>query len=305
MVKTDVLGISTNDIKNKAKREDIYHKQKAEKAKAKRERRLQLKKEEEKNPELKEARLKNNVPKTIDNTREKEDTFVEDDEEVAEEEAADEFAQYFSGQAPKILITTSKRATPACYDFCAELMSIFPNAQFVKRGVKHEMRKIIQFAKNREFTDMMIVNEDNKTPNAITLVHLPDGPTAYFKLTSITPAEKISGHGRPTAHQPEIILNNFNTRLGHTVGRMFSALFPQLPEFQGRQVVTFHNQRDFIFVRRHRYVFKDTERVGLQELGPKFTLKLKWLQKGTYDRNGEYEWIFKQEMETSRRKFFL
>lgn len=113
------------------------------------------------------------------------------------------------------------------------------------------------------------------------------------------------GHGRVTAHNPELILNNFNTRLGHTIGRMFQALLPQVPEFQGRQVITFHNQRDFIFVRRHRYVFRDTEKVGLQELGPKFTLKLRWLQKGIYKRDGEYEWVFKPEMETSRKRFFL
>lgn len=55
MVKSDELGASTADIKNKHKREDIYHKQKAAKAKAKRDRRLQLKKDEEKNPELKEV----------------------------------------------------------------------------------------------------------------------------------------------------------------------------------------------------------------------------------------------------------
>jgi len=34
-------------------------------------------------------------------------------------------------------------------------------------------------------------------------------------------------------------------------------LLPKQPEFKGRQVVTLHNQRDFIFFRRHRYVFKD------------------------------------------------
>lgn len=39
---------------------------------------------------------------------------------------------------------------------------------------------------------------------------------------------------------------------GTQVGRMFAALFPQSPEFVGRQVVTFHNQRDFIFFRQHR-----------------------------------------------------
>lgn len=55
----------------------------------------------------------------------------------------------------------------------------------------------------------------------------------------------------------------------------------------------------------YSYQFKNSKRVNLQELGPRFTLKLKWLQKGTFDRKGEHEWMFKPEMETSRRKFFL
>jgi ribosome production factor 1 len=48
--------------------------------------------------------------------------------------------------------------------------------------------------------------------------------------------------------------------------------------------------------------------VGLdaQELGPRFTLKLLSLQKGTFDsRNGEFEWLPKKENKTSRRRFFL
>ncbi|CAO3587948.1 unnamed protein product [Absidia cylindrospora] len=294
-----------SDIKNKHKRENLYHKLRKEKIKAKSDRRKQIAKDEEKNPELKEKRLRENVPKTLDNTREKDDTMAADDDEVAQDEALNGLASYFTGTKSKVVVTTSKRCSKVCYEFCAELVSMFPDAQFAKRGSNHEIRQIIKVAIEKGFTDMLIVNEDKKTPNAITLIHLPDGPTAYFKLTSFTPSKKIGGHGVVTAHNPEIILNNFNTRLGHTVGRMFQALFPQLPEFQGRQVVTFHNQRDFIFVRRHRYVFRDTEKVGLQELGPKFTLKLKWLQKGTYKRDGEYEWFFKPEMETSRKRFFL
>lgn len=35
--------------------------------------------------------------------------------------------------------------------------------------------------------------------------------------------------------------------------RLIQSLFPQDPEFKGRRVVTFHNQRDFIFFRHHRY----------------------------------------------------
>jgi ribosome production factor 1 len=88
------------------------------------------------------------------------------------------------------------------------------------------------------------------------------------------------GHANPTTHYPELVLNNFATRLGHAVGRMFQTLFPPLPEFQGRQVVTLHNQRDFLFLRRHRYAFRSADKVALQEIGPRLTLKLRALKRG-------------------------
>jgi len=48
-------------------------------------------------------------------------------------------------------------------------------------------------------------------------------------------------------------------------------------------------------------------RARLQELGPRFTLKLRWLQEGTFDTQfGEYEWLHKRkEMDTTRRRFHL
>ena len=90
------------------------------------------------------------------------------------------------------------------------------------------------------------------------------------------------------------MLNNFNTRLGLQIGRSFAALFPHDPQYAGRHVITFHNQRDFVFFRHHRYIFRNAQKVGIQELGPKFTLKLRSLQKGTFNSKfGEYEWVHK------------
>ncbi len=77
-----------------------------------------------------------------------------------------------------------------------------------------------------------------------------------------------------------------------------------------------------MFVRHHRYIFAATKRGGagqqqpkkeqktganLQELGPRFTLRLKWLQEGAFDTQfGEFEWILKRkEMEPTRRTFNL
>ena len=127
-------------------------------------------------------------------------------------------------------------------------------------------------------------------------------PVAHLNIMDV-----LQNHGRMTSHQPEVILNNFNTRLGQRIGRFLASLFDQKPEFTGRRVATFHNQRDFIFFRQHRYIFNDEgEVVNLQELGPQFTLKLRSLQHGVFDsKHGEYEWKHRPELDSSRRRFFI
>ena len=123
---------------------------------------------------------------------------------------------------------------------------------------------------------------------------LPEGPTMNFKLSNVKTSDEIKHGGGFTKHKPEIILNNFNTRLGLQIGRSFAALFPHDPQYEGRHCITFHNQRDFIFFRHHRYIFKDANKVGIQELGPRFTLKLRSLQKGVFNAKfGEFEWVQK------------
>ena len=61
------------------------------------------------------------------------------------------------------------------------------------------------------------------------------------------------------------------------------------------------------------------EKVGLQELGPRFTMKLLWIKRGIAgsgeestilkdgkeEGNGEVEWAWHSDLETSKRKFFL
>lgn len=84
------------------------------------------------------------------------------------------------------------------------------------------------------------------------------------------------------------------------------------------------NQRDYIFVRRHRYVFRDKRerekcvvdadgkpmkgaeeiRAGLQELGPRFTLKLRRIDKGIQKASGQ-EWQWKAGSEKVRTRFAL
>ncbi|CAI4471955.1 AVB_G0024670.mRNA.1.CDS.1 [Saccharomyces cerevisiae] len=293
------LGNEIN-ITNKLKRQEIFADIKHEKNKERHTMRRKRAKEERENPELGEQRLKENVTQTIENTRVYDETI---NKEVEGDE--DDLMRYFnsnSNEPPKIFLTTNVNAKKSAYEFANILIEILPNVTFVKRKFGYKLKEISDICIKRNFTDIVIINEDKKKVTGLTFIHLPEGPTFYFKLSSFVEVKKIVGHGRPTSHIPELILNNFQTRLGQTVGRLFQSILPQNPDIEGRQVITLHNQRDYIFFRRHRYVFKDNERVGLQELGPQFTLKLKRLQRGIKE---ETEWEHKPEMDKEKKKFYL
>ena len=140
------------------------------------------------------------------------------------------------------------------------------------------------------------------------------GPTAYYKLSNVRPMKTMRTKKKKALNlakcRPEVITNRFQTRLGKTIERMISSIFHHDSDLQAKRVVTFHNQRDYIFFRHYYYVrAANGEKVRVHELGPRFTLKLRSLQLGTFDSKcGEYEWIIedkRHQMETSRRKFFL
>jgi ribosome production factor 1 len=130
------------------------------------------------------------------------------------------------------------------------------------------------------------------------------------------------GHAKPTSHPPELVLNHFATPLGLSLATLLSQLFLppsqaaklQRQGFQGRQVVLAQNSRDFVFVRRYRYMFAlkshrlgktkkqsdvaritepnpedeidDTVKTRFQEIGPQFTLKMRWIRRGQLGETG-------------------
>lgn len=228
---------------------------------------------------------------------------------------------------PKVLITTSINGT--LHDEAELLTSFFPNSVYIRRSAhfhahKYSIREISAFAANRDYTTVVVLNEDQKKPYGLDIVHLPHGPMFHFSISNWVEGAKLPGHGNPTGHHPELILNNFRTPLGLLTAHLFKTMFPPQPELVGRQVVTLHNQRDYIFVRRHRYVFREkraTEKsiantdgkviegvedlkTGLQELGPRFTLKLRRIDKGIQQRSGQ-EWKWKAGDEKVRTRFAL
>ena len=302
-----------SEIKNKIRRNEEWVKLKRQKKKEKKARQEERKKEREALGDEAPPKL---VPKTIDSMREYDETTVggkegaEEDEEVEQDIVNDEFAEYFSkSYEPKVLITCGDNPHSKTIAFIKELTRMIPNSE-PKWRKKTSVKKMVKEAVKLEYTDIIVINEDNRSPNGLVVTHLPEGPTAHFKLSNVKITKELRKDWKQiSAHRPEVILNNFSTRLGHGIARMLAALFHYEPQFSGQRVVTFHNQRDYIFFRHHKYNFKTSEKVRLKEMGPRFTLKLRSFQKGTFDSKfGDYEWIIsnrRHDMETSRRKFFL
>lgn len=247
------------------------------------------------------------VPRTIESMREY-DASTGAPAASAAGGVDDEFRPVLDGSVrPKVMISTGVLAGPASFGFIEEILPVFPDCVFYeRRGTTVD--GLLKNAVDGGFSDVLVVREDRRKVKSIIHAHLPNGPTAIYKMSSYVPSKKISGHGRVTRHEPEVLLNNFTTDLGVRVGRMLGSLFPHSPDFVGRQAATFHCQRDFIFFRFHRYVFSASrDKARLQELGPRFTLKLQALQKGLYKdpATAEVEWKNSTKKDVARRKFFL
>jgi ribosome production factor 1 len=310
---------------------------------------------------------KKGVTRTIESMREFNDSIVPNfDEEIYEEEMFDEFSglltdpthqknphtrnsvdsdsesdESASRPVPKIaMMVGSEHPSKRTYDFLKEFTEVVPNSHYFKKKT-FSVKKVSKILFEKGFTCLFVIQEHNKAPDSLLIVNLPEGPSSQYKLTNLRLGSELKNSATcNTEHNPEIILKNFSTRLGFRVKRQLQSIFPVKSDEHGRRVITFHNQRDFIFFRHYRYIFKedgdqhqtpdhdddhdnddyDSEmidghpkssgnekiRCPLQEIGPRFTLKLHSMQVGEFDRkNGQYEFMWRPDTQISRKAFAL
>jgi ribosome production factor 1 len=112
------------------------------------------------------------------------------------------------------------RPTKRTFDFLKEVMETLPRCYYWERG-NYSLKEICEQAPSKDYTDIMVFRENRKKLAEVIFIHLPVGPTAIFKLTSLRLRKEIFHHGNPTDHHPEVILTNFNTNVGRRMGRFF------------------------------------------------------------------------------------
>jgi len=223
--KVPVIKAEPSEIKNKCRRIDVVLRKRKQKGTDKLVERLKKKKLRE---ETGDENIGKGTTQTIETMRVKDDTFIEnpDDEDIKGEEDIDEFAKYFnSEETPKNFITTNRRPRGGIFEFMAELKEAIPNTFYYPRK-NFKIKDIIEQAKEKEYTNVLVFYEKHGNPHTLIHSHLPDGPTATYRVSGLKTKKVIKGHGNSTDHHPELIMNNFDTMLGHRVGRMFASLFP-------------------------------------------------------------------------------
>lgn len=214
-----------SDIRNKQKRQEIVLKKKMS---DRREKKIESLKTKKIRGEHGEEAAPKGKTETIESMRVKDETIITElDDEIRGEQSIDEFAKYFNRETtPRILMTTNRRPKHKIFDFMKEIKSAFPGVEYYERK-NFEIKKVIEWAKDRGFTDLMLWYEKHGKPHSLILSHLPEGPTATFRVSGLKLRSDIRDHGAmPGDVQPELILNNFDTMLGHRIGRMLAALFP-------------------------------------------------------------------------------
>ena len=155
--------VRPGEIANKIKRAEVHAKQQHEKKRLQSEARRKRQRAAE---ELGAAAPPKQVPRTLDNTREVDDTIVAPgDAEVLGDEAEDEFAPYFAGErTPKLMVTTKVGPSSKIFELVSELLNVFPNSFYYKRG-RYPLKKIQAWAGNKGFTHLLVLSERLKVPN--------------------------------------------------------------------------------------------------------------------------------------------
>lgn len=233
-------------------------------------------------------------------------------ERTTEEELdLDDEYSYLSGVVdPRVLVTTSRDPSSRLGSFAKEIRLLLPTAIRLNRG-NLVLPNLVHSAKSSGLTDVILLHEHRGTPTALTISHLPHGPTASFSLHNVLLRHDIPNASRGTVSEsyPHLIFDGFTTPLGKRVVKILQHLFPPregVATKLGSRVVTFKNIQDSVEVRHHVFVKTSHQSVELAEVGPRMTMRLFEIRQGTADKkDGDVEWHMNQYTRTSKKRDYL
>ncbi|KAL5604763.1 hypothetical protein BROUX41_001896 [Berkeleyomyces rouxiae] len=224
----------------------------------------------------------------------------------------DEYAELSGIVEPRVMVTTSRDPSTRLAAFSKEIRLLFPTAIRLNRG-NLVLPELVHSCKSNGLTDMVLLHEHRGTPTALSISHLPHGPTLSFSLHNVVLRHDIPGAVRGTVSEayPHLIFDGFTTPLGKRVVKILKHLFPPREPLTsksqlGNRIVTFKNMDDSIEVRHHVFVRTGHDSVELAEVGPRMTMRAFEIRNSTLEnKDGDVEWHLSQYTRTGRKKNYL
>lgn len=221
----------------------------------------------------------------------------------------DEYALTSGLIDPRPIVTTSRSPSIRLSTFAKEVRLMLPTSIRLNRG-NLVLPDLVSSANAAAMTDMILLHEHRGTPTAMTISHLPHGPTISFSLHNVVLRADIPNAARGTVSEsyPHLIFEGFKTKLGARVVQILKHTFPPREAGKiGNRVVSFVNKEDSIEVRHHVFVKTGYKDVELAEVGPRMTLRPFEIRGGSLDNasGGDVEWNLTQYTRTSRKKDYL
>lgn len=227
-------------------------------------------------------------------------------------EVDDEYSHLSGIVDPRPIVTTSRSPSTRLSAFAKEIRLLLPTSIRLNRGTLI-LPNLIASANASSLTDVVLLHEHRGVPTALTVSHLPHGPTASFSLHNVLLRHDLANSSRGTVSEsyPHLIFEGFTTRLGKRAVQILKHLFPPREaatsnQKVGNRIVTFKNIEDSIEVRHHVFVRTGYQSVELAEVGPRMTMRLFEIRGGTLEnKHGETEWHMNQYTRTSKKKDYL
>jgi U3 small nucleolar ribonucleoprotein protein IMP4 len=231
------------------------------------------------------------------------------DKEDSEMDIDDEYILTSGIIDPRPLVTTSRSPSARLGAFAKEIRLLLPTSIRLNRGTL-VLGDLVSSATSAALTDMILLHEHRGTPTAMTISHLPHGPTASFSLHNVVLRQDIPNAARGTVSEsyPHLVFEGFKTKLGARVVQILKHLFPPRETGKvGNRIVSFVCKDDNIEVRHHVFVKTGYRDVELAEVGPRMTMRLFEIRGGTLEKgsSGDIEWALTQYTRTSKKKDYL
>lgn len=192
---------------------------------------------------------------------------------------------------PKAMVTTSRNPSSQLLHFSKHLSLVLSAEHFVRGQLCEE--DVSDMAHRHGYTCVIIVHENRGRPAALIVSYFPFGPTMKFTIID----HFLTRRTLPLGPKSYFVCDNMEGPVGGKIKEKIALLFPQCSG--AKRIVSMVNRNETIAL-RHYLIEKETRTTLNKSFG--MDLRIYEIRKGTFEMDGELEWVYKPYMNSRRTR---